>query len=447
MQHPKATGVIFRRNSKMITAPGSIWQEAVAMYTNIYGDSLRVKHRDMEIIFPHGAVLKFSHLQYASNIYDWKGSQLSFCAFDEASEFTEEMITYLISRMRNAHVDYKPQLFLTTNPDYNCFLRLWIQDFYLDDIGIPKEETSGVKRYFFRQGNTMLWYNSLEQAEQVHGRGDESGIMSFTFIPATCRDNPPLLKAQPSYISNLMSLPRVEMERLLLGSWFARVEASQMWKREWIELVDFPCARPVKRVRSWDLAFTKPSEQNRDPDWTRGVLMSKDKTNVYTIEDVASLRDRVHNVEQLIFQTAIRDGTDTIITIPKDPNAAAGAYARDLQRKLSEMGFTVRLVAPVKSKLTRFAPFASVTQAGFVQVVKADWNKDFFEELEQFDGEKSKKKDDQCDCCSDCFFTLNQGLQLGGLSLPSGLSSAPSFGFQQSSIPSDFSQGIPVGFN
>ena len=77
MQHPKATGVIFRRNSAMIKAPGSVWQEAVAMYSDIYKTGLRIRHRELEIIFPHGAVLKFSHLQHASNIYDWKGSQLS----------------------------------------------------------------------------------------------------------------------------------------------------------------------------------------------------------------------------------------------------------------------------------------------------------------------------------------------------------------------------------
>ena len=161
--------------------------------------------------------------------------------------------------MRNAYVDYKPQMFLMTNPDYNSFLRLWIQDFYLDpQTGIPKEELAGVKRYFFRQGNTMLWYNSLEEAEAVHGKGAQSGISSFTFIPATCRDNPPLLKAQPDYISRLMSLPCVEVERLLLGSWFARPEASGLFKREWVEMVDHPNGRARQRIRAWDLAFSQP---------------------------------------------------------------------------------------------------------------------------------------------------------------------------------------------
>lgn len=417
MQHPRATGVIFRRTSKMLTAPGSIWHEAISLYTQLY-PNLRIRSRELELIFPNGALLKFSHMQHATNMYDHKGGQYSLVIFDEATDFDEEMVVYLLSRMRNAYVDYKPQMFMMTNPDYNSFLREWIQDYYLDpQTGIPLTEKTGKKRYFFRQGNSMIWYDTLEEAEAVHGRGDESGITSFTFIGATCRDNPPLLKAQPDYISKLMALPRVERERLLDGSWFARVENAGLFKREWVQLVDHPNGRARRRIRAWDFAFTKPSEQYTNPDWTRGILVSKDSTNVYTVEDVVSMRDRVHEVEKLVFETAIRDGQDVIISIPLDPAAAAGAYAKDLQRRLAEMGFIVKLTKPVKSKVTRFAPFSSIAQAGFVHVMKANWNKEFFDELEIFDGDP-KKKDDQVDCCSDAMLLLNRELVIPTFSLP-----------------------------
>jgi predicted phage terminase large subunit-like protein len=417
MQNPRATGVIFRRTSKMLTAPGSIWHEAVHLYTSIY-PNLRIRSRELELVFPNGALLKFSHMQHATNMYDHKGGQYSLVIFDEATDFEEEMVVYLLSRMRNAYVDYKPQMFMMTNPDYDSFLRSWIEDYYLDaNSGIPIPEKSGDKRYFFRQGNSMLWYDSLEAAEAAHGKGNESGISSFTFIGATCRDNPPLLKAQPDYISRLMSLPRVEKERLLDGSWFARQQSSGLFKREWVGLVDHANGRARKRIRAWDFAFSKPSEQYPNPDWSRGVLISKDPNNLYTVEDVVSLRDRVHEVEKLVFDTALHDGHDVTISIPLDPAAAAGAYAKDLQRKLAEMGFNVRLTKPVKSKITRFAPFSSISQAGFVNVVKANWNKDFFDELEVFDGDP-KKKDDQVDCCSDAMLLLNKETQLPQFSLP-----------------------------
>jgi predicted phage terminase large subunit-like protein len=435
MQHPRATGVIFRRTSKMLTAPGSVWQEACNLYSALF-PNLRIRTRELEIIFPNGALLKFSHMQHSSNMYDHKGGQYSLVIFDEATDFEEEMVVYLLSRMRNAYVDYKPQMFLMTNPDYNSFLRGWLEDFYLDpQTGIPLQEKTGYKRFFFRQGNTMLWYNSLEAAETVHGSGDESGISSFTFIGATCRDNPPLLKAQPDYISRLMSLPRVEKERLLDGSWFARQESSGLFKREWVGLVDHANGKARQRIRAWDFAFSKPSEQYPNPDWTRGVLMSKDAAKVYTVEDVVGLRDRVHEVEKLVFQTAIQDGQDVIISIPLDPAAAAGAYAKDLQRKLAEMGFSCRLTKPVKSKITRFAPFSSIAQAGFVNVVKANWNKDFFDELEIFDGDP-KKKDDQVDCCSDCMLLLNKDTSIPNFTLPDFSGSNPFESMQvQTNLP------------
>jgi len=375
--------------------------------------------------------------------YEYLG-QYSLVIFDEATDFEEDMIVYLLSRMRNAYVDYKPQLFAMTNPDYNSFLRSWIEDYYLDPAtGIPIPEKSGHKRYFFRQGNAMLWYNSLAEAEAVHGAGNESGISSFTFIGATCRDNPPLLKAQPDYISRLMSLPRVEKERLLDGSWFARQESAGLFKREWVGMVDHANGRARRRIRSWDFAFSKPSEQYPNPDWTRGVLMSKDANNVYTVEDVVSVRDRVHEVEKLVFDTARHDGQDVIISIPLDPAAAAGAYAKDLQRKLAEMGFSVRLCKPVKSKITRFAPFSSIAQAGFVNVVKANWNKDFFDELEIFNGERANK-DDQVDCCSDAMILLNKDTQLPSFTLPDFTGTNPFDGsISGNNIPSY--NGVTIG--
>lgn len=77
MQHPKATGVLFRRTSKMLTSPGSVWHEAVAMFSTIYPKGLKIRHRETEIVFPNGALLKFSHMQHASNMYDHKGGQYS----------------------------------------------------------------------------------------------------------------------------------------------------------------------------------------------------------------------------------------------------------------------------------------------------------------------------------------------------------------------------------
>jgi predicted phage terminase large subunit-like protein len=154
-----------------------------------------------------------------------------------------------------------------------------------------------------------------------------------------------------------------------------------------------------------------------DPDSTAFVLMSKDYHNVYTIEHVHTMQERSHNVEAKLFSLAETFGRDVIYTIPCDPNAAAAQYARDLQRRMAEKGFTCKLVKPVKSKLVRFQPFASVTEARFVRVVRGDWNDAYFDQLEIFDG-LGKFHDDMVDATSDAFLTLNTGIELPTLVVP-----------------------------
>lgn len=434
MQHPRATGVIFRRTSKMLTSPGSIWHEAVAMFSAIYPTGLKIRARETEIVFPNGALLKFSHMQYESNMYDHKGGQYSLVIFDEATDFTENMVMYLVSRMRNAYVDYTPQMFLMTNPDYNSFIRGWIQDYYLDSEGIPIPERAGHVRYFARQGAKYLWATDRKELEDIYGTGPDAPITSMCFIGAQCTDNPPLLKAQPDYVSKLLSMSPVEVKRLYYGSWFARPEASGHWKREWCAIVPHPNVFANKRVRAWDVAGSLPSSAYPDPDWTRGVLVSKDKASNYTVEDVVSLRDRFHKVEELILKTTIEDGKDCTVVIPCDPNAQAGAWARGMQRKIGEMGYNCRLIKPQQSKATRFAPFSTISQAGSVSIVQADWYNDFCTELENFEENNRQQKDDMVDAVSDTVFILNKVNILPSFSLPD-LSQPTNFGFQTSELP------------
>lgn len=417
MQHPRATGVIFRRNSKMLTAPGSIWHEAVSMFSDIYPKGLKIRNRDLEIVFPNGALLKFSHMQHESNMYDHKGAQYSLVIFDEATDFTEDMIVYLMSRMRNAYVDYTPQMFCLTNPDYNSFLRKWIEDYYLDSEGIPIEERAGHVRYFYRQGDKMIWGNSEEELKAQYGQS--APITSLTFIGANCDDNPPLLKADPTYKDRLMSLPEVEVKRLYYGSWFARPLASGSWKREWCNTVNVPNIKANKRVRSYDIAGSLPAPAYPDPDWTRGVLISKDSSNIYTIEDMVSMRDRFHKVEELIISTALTDPPGTTVILPSDPNAQASAWARGMQRKLGELGINCRLVRPQKSKFMRFAPVSTIAQAGFMEIVNGPWYQDFATELENFDPLNTKIHDDIVDATSDAIFILNNSQPLPNVLIPS----------------------------
>ena len=415
--HPRTRGVIFRKTTKQISNPGGLFDSAINLYKKV-DPKLKIKHRELELIFSSGATLKFAYLDGSKDKYNFQGAELTFIGFDEIQQLSYENVIYLFSRLRSTTVDYKKQIVATGNPDYNSFMRHWVE-FALDERGIPIRREEYPTRYFIEVGGVVEWSDNLETLQEKYGYGEDSGIMSFVYIPGTIFDNPPLMKADPTYLSKLKALPRVERERLLDGSWYARESASGYWKRAWIREVLYPPAREnVKQsVRCWDLAFTLPNESSsKNPDFTVGVKMDKTKNGTYVISDVIKFRERSHVVEQTILSTAFLDGHGVTVGLPLDPSGG-GAYVKGLQKRLSEAGFSCKLIRPVKSKVQRFAPFAAVAEGGFVEVVKAEWNDDYHTELENFDG-SNKFKDDSADASSDCFILLNQNMTLPTFTLP-----------------------------
>ena len=441
------TAVVFRRTSTQLRQNGGIWQEATQVFKRMFGKDVVIRNRDLEIYIPStNATIKFSHLQHISDIHSHLGAQYSLIIFDEATLFPfEEMILPLFGRLRNARVKYKPQMMWATNPAFNHGIYHWIKDFYLDEHGIPYEHRSNVERYFVLENNKPLWYDTREEAEAVHGGGESSPVQSFRSIRAHVTQNIPLMKANPNYIANLKAMPEIKRRIFLDGSWTAREEEAGYFKREFCKVVPHPNLRAVKRVRAWDLASLPVSSASPSPDWTRGTLVSKDKQGFYTVEDIQSLRDRPHEVEKLIYRTAEEDPPGTIYVLPVDPGQAGIAYANVIKVKLAEMGIMCRLVKTNKSKLTRFLPFSSLAEAGFIQFVKADWLEEAFTELENFNGEKNNGKDDICDTVSDAILVLNQDVALPSFSLPSVITpQQPSFqGFNNSNINLQTFQSIP----
>lgn len=411
---PNFRGVIFRRTMPEITAGGGLWDTARQMYKE-FDPRVQFKEKDKTVVFPSGASLKFSHLEMEKDKYSHQGAQYTFVLFDEGTHFTETQVDYLRSRIRSANYKYKTQMKITCNPDYDSFLRKWVE-WYLDpETGIPDPEKSGVIRYFKRQGDEYMWANTREELIEQYG---DKGIKSFRFLPANIYDNPPLMENNPDYLDTLESLGRVEKERLLYGSWYARPEESGYWKKEWVEMIPQRPLKVKKRVRAWDISGSLPSETYPNPDWTVGVLMSLDENDNYIVEDVCRFRDRFQGVFQEIVRCAKEDGADVQIIIPADPGAAGKAYAQQLVRDLADLGFYSKIKTTNQNKLTRFAPYASVSEAGFVKLVRGQWNDTYIDELEAFDGDRNKK-DDQVDASSDAYWALTQAITLPDFKLPS----------------------------
>jgi predicted phage terminase large subunit-like protein len=185
----------------------------------------------------------------------------------------------------------------------------------------------------------------------------------------------------------------------------------------------------VKKVRAYDIAGTLVSEMNPDPDFTVGVLMSKDKFGTYYIEDVVKYRARFGEVFDRIVATAKEDGDETLIVIPQDAGAAGKAYAMTMIRDLSEQGFYAKAKPTNQSKITRFAPFCAASESGSIKIVKGEWNEDFIQELTDFDGNRKRKRhDDQVDSCGDAFMFLCSTIQIPTFSIPD-MTTTNSFSF------------------
>ncbi len=434
-----STIVCFRRTMGEMKAGGGIWQEAVPIFRKMFPDC-KVRTNELEIYIPStNSFLKFQSLQHQSDVDKALGAQYSAIFFDEAVTFPfDQFIIPLLGRLRNAKVKYMPQMFWATNPKFDHGIYHWIKDFYLDEYGIPLKEKSNIERWFVLQNNKPVWFDTKEEAlvycdTLPAAGGHKITPRSFRAIRAHVTDNEPLLRADPNYLSNLQALPTIRRRIYLDGSWVAKEEEAGYFKREWCEVLPFPPDTPRKKVRVWDQSSTLPSSAVPDPDWTRGSLVSKDSNSFYTVEDIKSLRDRPHKVEELIIATAKEDGSSVTVVLAVDPGAAGVAYANSMKARLAEMGFYVKLVKTNKSKLTRFLPFSSLAEAGRVRFCRAEWLEECFGELEVFSGTRNGFHDDICDTLSDAVLVLNQTKDIPIMTLPNlTMSGQPSSSFSTS---------------
>lgn len=290
----------------------------------------------------------------------------------------------------------------TTNPDIG-----WVRDlisWWLNEEGYPIQERSGILRWFIRQNDSLIWADTRE--ELIQNYGDAQIPKSLTFIPSLVKDNKILMEKDPSYLSNLMALARVDRMRLLEGNWNVRPTAGNFFRREWMPIVDVVPGGWIQAIRYWDRAATKPNESNKDPDWTRGVKLFKYPDNSFCVADLRSLRDTPGQVEKMIKNVAGHDGQSIRIMSQQDPGSAGVAEADNFTRML--IGYDVRVETMSKDKATRAKPVSAQCEAGNIRVVRAPWNEEFFNEIENFPTDGIH--DDIVDSFSAAFNAMSHGL-------------------------------------
>jgi len=393
--NPKFGGVIFRRSSVQVRNEGGLWHESTALYPLLNAEP---RESVLEWRFKSGARIKFSHLEYDKNVFDWQGSQIPYIGFDELTHFTEKMFWYMLSRNRSLS-GIPGYVRATTNPDADSWVRKLL-DWWIGPDGFPIPERSGVIRYFIRFDDATHWGDSAE--ELIDRFGPEAQPKSLTFIPALLHDNKILMEKDPSYLANLKALSRIDRLRLLEGNWNARATGGMFFKREYFQVVDAMPHNVVRSVRAWDKAATEPSTTNPDPDWTRGVRMARLSDGRFIVVHMASLRGSPLAVERLVKNTASQDGRRVEISIAQDPGSAGVADMQNFVRLLA--GYIVRVNKPSADKITRAKPLSAQSEAGNILLLRGDWNEEFLTELENFDGNTGH--DDIVDASADAFNEL-----------------------------------------
>ncbi len=397
---PGYGAIIFRRDFTQVTGPESLWEESQRLYPLLGGRARENKH---EWRFRTGdpnrdAIIQFSHLQYEKNKLDHQGKGYAFIGLDELTHFTETQFWYLQSRNRTT-CGVKPRTFGTTNPDPDSWVRRFI-DWWIGEDGFPDPARNGVVRWFVRPGDELVWGDSREEVADETGF-DPADVRSATFIRSQLEDNRILMRKDPSYRSTLMSLPRVERERLRGGNWDVKPSAGDYFNASWFEVVQERPTDTRKIVRAWDLAATPVSKKNPDPDWTVGARMSRHNSGALFIEDVVRLRSGPRGVERAYSNTASQDGVKIHPCFWQDPGQAGKVQIADIRAKL--MGFTVETEVARQNKISYAMPVSSAAEGGNIKLVYGKWVQAFLRVLESFpDG----PHDDDVDATSLGFLKL-----------------------------------------
>lgn len=359
--------VIFRRTSPQITQPGGLWETSLKLYPLMGGKPRKNPWLGWEWAQFETSV-RFSHMQYEENREDWQGSQLDWCGFDELTHFTEGQFFYMLSRLRHAgDGGIKPILRATTNPDpdswVRTFLAPWVDDEY------PDPAKSGEVRWFYRDGDTIVWLHSPQERPDFVEHDD---VHSVTFIESHLEDNPALMASDPGYRGRIRAMPLVDRIILAGGpqAWKVRREGN-MFKRPWFEVVDAIPADLVAQVRRWDLAGTEPQKGKNDPDWTCGVKMGRTVGGVYYVLDAVFLQGTPGEVKRVVKQTAELDGRSVPVRVPQDPGQAGKGQAHDFVASLD--GWDVAGVLESGDKVTRAKPFSAQCEVGNVKLVRGPW--------------------------------------------------------------------------
>lgn len=369
--------VLFRRTVPDIRNEGGLWDTSTKVYSQLGG--VPISHV-LEWRWTGGFRVSMRHLERDDTVKNWQGAQVPWLGFDELTHFTEKQFVYMLSRSRSVFPMVPARVRATTNADAGSWVRRWV-DWWIDpDTGYAIPERSGVIRWMGMAGEERVWRNTREGIEKLLG---PDSALSVAFIPAKLTDNPALTEADPTYIAKLRSLNRVDRERLENANWNIVTAGGSLFRREWFPVESAAPSRFVRVIRYWDLAATRPTPQNPDPDWTRGMKIGVDTVGQFWVLGVVSIRDTPATVEACFTSTARQDGPTVEQWVEHDPGQAGKAQASHWTREFASLNLHFTAV-PKTAKEDRAKRVSPQCERQNVRLVRGDWTEAFLNELTEF---------------------------------------------------------------
>lgn len=179
MKYPKSKQIIFRRTFPQLEM--SIIRLALMIYPRSLYKYNSSKH---SITFINGSILDFGYCDSEKDVYNYQSAEFDVIRFDELTHFTEEIYTYLISRLRGT-MSYPRSVKSSTNP--GGVGHTWVKERFIA-IGPPNQV------HHFETGTRI-------------------------FIPSKVEDNWVLMKKDPSYLTRLENLDDKNKRALRYGEW------------------------------------------------------------------------------------------------------------------------------------------------------------------------------------------------------------------------------------
>ena len=208
--------------------------------------------------------LEFGSTPHLGDETKYQGRPHDLLVFDEASNFLEHHVRFLLGWLRSTIPGQKCQALLTFNPPTNAEGR-WIIEFFAPwlDKKFPRPAQPGEIRYAAMlptaQGTSRdVWVDRPDPFILVndepcydfdpadHAAQDIITPKGRTFIPSRISDNPYL--ASTGYMSTLQALPEPLRSQMLYGDFMAGIEddAMQVIPTAWVEAAQARWTRPAK---------------------------------------------------------------------------------------------------------------------------------------------------------------------------------------------------------